>query len=137
MIQNSIKICLLVVIMSCNLFAGDEVHLIKSLMRGIMIREFNILAFDYCLQYTKFTSNQQDKDTISLIMKNIETSSCGKNGLAEIQEFIDKRIHRDKGLDLWQCIPMLQDSRYQQKIQHIVDTNFECLISTRIHKKPK
>lgn len=129
MIKNIAKIYFVIKIVTCSAFAGisdiDTTPLLQSFTR----ERFNVLAFDYCSQYAKFTSKQQDKDRISFYIKDAKSSLCSKKSLVAIQEFIDKQYEEK---DVWQCVNMLQDSLYQQKIQHIVDSYLDC---DKTHKK--
>ena len=129
MIQNGIKMYLLIVIMSYNLFAGSPDIDTKQLLRLFTRERFNVLAFDYCVQYSKHTCNQQDKERIAFFIKDTKTSLCGERALIEVQEFIDKQ-YKERGL--WQCVNMLQGSIYQQEIGHIIDKYLDC---DKPHKK--
>ena len=119
MIQNGIKMYLLIAIMSYNLFAGGpEVHInYKEYYKQNARYLYKIWGFDYCLNYTKNMSfNALEKQWVKEKQSILESTS--KESLEELKHFIDR--YRAKHNLLVICLKLYDSKEYQNEVERIV-----------------
>lgn len=119
MIQNGIKMYLLIAIMSYNLFAGGpEVHInYKEYYKQNARYLYKIWGFDYCLNYTKNMSfNALEKQWVKEKQSILESTS--KESLEELKHFIDR--YRAKHNLLVICLNLYDSKEYQDEVERIV-----------------
>lgn len=114
--RNTLKMCLLIAVISCNLFAGGpEVHInYKEYYKQNARYLYRVWGFDYCLNYTK--NMPFDTPEKQWIRKSHKFTS--KESLEELKHFIDR--YRAKHNLLVICLELYDSKEYQDEIERIV-----------------
>lgn len=113
--RNILKMCLLIAIMFCNLFAGGpEVHInYKEYCKQNARHLYRVWGFD-CLNYTKsMPFDTSWKQWVKNILK-----FASKESLEELKHFIDR--YRAKQNLLVICLELYDSKEYQDEVERIL-----------------